>query len=73
MGKNCLTCTHNTYRDIDVKDFVSCSHPVTLEREPRWQQGDPAMVNYRTGDVHVSQIHNLADCPTYEAAFEVKP
>lgn len=70
---NCLTCKHNSYRDIEVKDFVSCGHPVTLERGPRWQHGDPAMVNYRTGDVHVSQIHNLTDCPTYSNAQPASP
>lgn len=64
---DCRTCQHNTYRNIKDCDFVSCAHPTTLARGPRWEEGDPAMVNFRTGDVSISQIHNLQNCPTYTA------
>jgi hypothetical protein len=63
---DCRTCKFNSYIDTGITDFVDCCHPITFDRGPRWQKGDPAMVNYRTADVHISQIHNLADCPTYE-------
>lgn len=70
---DCRTCKHNSYRGLanSIADgWVSCVHPVTLAKEPKWEAGDPAMVSYRTGDVPVSQIHNLADCPTWAAAKE---
>lgn len=65
---DCRTCRHNSYLINAVcDDFVSCSHPITRAKEPRWAVGDPKMVDYRTGDVPVCEIHNLQDCPTYEA------
>lgn len=64
---DCRTCRHNTYGDSpSITDWVHCMHPVTAAKTPRWETDDPAMVGYRTGDVPVSQIHNLRDCPTFE-------
>lgn len=66
--RNCLTCKHNSYRgQAGIKQWVSCCHPVSLAKTPRWEDGDPAMVSYRTGDVPISQIHELNNCPTWEA------
>lgn len=65
-GANCLTCRHNGYIGL-ATDWFDCVHPKTLERGPRWQIGDPAMVNYRTADVHVSRIADLGECAAYEA------
>ena len=64
---DCRFCSHNSYKNIS-KDWISCSHPVTLTKTPRWEKGDPAWVNMMTADVPVTQIENLADCPTFEAA-----
>jgi hypothetical protein len=58
---------HNTYKTIGT-EWVSCAHPITLKKLPDWKRGDPAMVNYRTGDVPISEIKELANCPTWEAA-----
>lgn len=65
-ANSCLTCRHNTYREIST-DWFDCCHPVTIARGPKWQPGDPAMVNYRTGDVPVSRIGEMGDCPAFEA------
>lgn len=67
---DCRTCIHNSYRELASvnREWVSCSHPVTLLRGPQWEKGDPAMVSFRTGDVPMSQISELADCPTFQAA-----
>ena len=63
---DCRTCKHNSYLNV-VKDWVSCSHPITLAKQPRPEPGDPAFVDFRTGDLHVAQLHNVPKCPTYEA------
>ncbi len=68
--RDCRTCFHNTYRAIKDCDYVDCMHPVTLARGPRHQQGDPAMVNWRTADVHLRDIHHFKDCPTWEPVPE---
>ena len=66
MG-DCRTCKHNTYGgNRAILGWVSCEHPVTVAKTPQWRQGDPAMVSYRTGDVPISQIHSLQDCPCWE-------
>jgi hypothetical protein len=65
MG-SCLTCNHNLYKDIPETGFFDCGHPVTFDKRVRWQKGDPAMVDYRTGDVKVSEIEAFKDCPTFE-------
>lgn len=64
MSDDCRDCAFNSYAGFD-RDWVSCNHPVTLAKTPKWQEGDPAFVNYRTADVPVSQIHELQDCPTW--------
>lgn len=67
----CLTCKYNSYRELGdgIRDeWVSCIHPVTLARGPHWHKGDPTIVNYRTGDVPVSELRNFEECPTYEIA-----
>lgn len=68
MSRDCRTCVHNTYLGISVKDWVSCSHPITLRKMPQWEAGDPAFVNLRTGDLHISSIGDVGDCPTWESA-----
>lgn len=65
--RDCRSCLHNTYQHIADCDFVSCAHPTTLAKEPRWQKGDPNMVSWRTADVHVREMHQLGACPTWEA------
>ena len=67
-ARDCRDCTHNSYRKLNETNFVSCSHPVTLAKEPRWEAGDPAIVNWRTADVHVRELWQLQDCPTWEPA-----
>ncbi len=64
---DCRTCLHNIYADNPkIVGWVDCGHPITLDKTPKWKPGDPAAVNYRTGDIPVSQLHNLCDCPTFE-------
>jgi hypothetical protein len=63
---DCRTCTYNSYKNLDA-GWVFCSHPVTLQKTPKWEKGDPAWVNAMTSDRPISQIGELADCPTFEA------
>lgn len=63
--RDCRNCKYNSYKELN-SDWVSCNHPVTLLKTPKWEPGDPAFVNYRTGDVPLSEIHNLSGCPTWE-------
>lgn len=65
MNLDCRTCAHNIYRGIGT-EWVSCAHPITVAKTPRWKEGDPQMVNYRTGDVPIADIGQLANCPTWE-------
>ena len=65
---DCRTCVHNGYLYADVGDFIDCIHPVAMEKGPRWQKGDPAIVNWRTADVAVRDIPKMGECPTYERA-----
>lgn len=65
--RDCRTCRHNSYLGIEsIVGWFDCSHPITFEKRTRWANGDPAMVNYRTGDVPLSQIHHFAHCPAWE-------
>ena len=65
--RDCRTCSHNSYIEtISAKNWFDCAHPVTLKKRPNWQSGDPQMVNYRTADVHISEIHSFKDCPAWE-------
>lgn len=64
---DCRTCKHNTYKNIDDCEWVDCMHPITTDKTPKWEKGDPVMVGYRTGDVPISQIHNLQGCQTWES------
>lgn len=65
---DCRTCKHNSYgHDAKIADWVSCSHPATIAKSPKWAAGDPAWVNIMTGDVPVSRIGELVDCQTWEA------
>lgn len=65
---DCMSCKHNSYKDAGIADWVSCCHPVTIRKTPRWEKGDPAFVNWMTGDVHVSRIDEIGDCPAHEPA-----
>lgn len=69
--EDCRTCKHNTYRDINACNFVSCGHPITLRKQPKPEDGDPAWVNAMTADIEISQMENLGllEC----AAWEAKP
>jgi hypothetical protein len=65
---NCLTCKHNSYlSNPAITGWVSCCHPVTLQKQPRWEKGDPAWVDAMTGDRPVSQLADIGDCSAYEA------
>lgn len=66
---NCMTCKHNSYLP-NIVDWVSCSHPVTLAKEPKWEPGDPSFVSWRTADVRTTELAHFNPCPAYEA---VKP
>lgn len=64
---DCRDCIHNGYRNTPaIKGWIYCEHPVTRAKTPKWEPGDPEMVAYRTGDVPVSELHNIQDCPAYE-------
>lgn len=66
---DCRRCKYNSYVGTPaIKGWVDCGHPITWAKTPKWEKGDPAMVGYRTGDVPVSEIHNLLNCPTFEEA-----
>jgi hypothetical protein len=66
---NCLNCKYNPYLGTaSAAEWFDCVHHITGERGPNWQQGDPAMVNYRTGDVAPSEIGHFDNCPTHEPA-----
>lgn len=65
--RDCRTCKWNMYLP-KITDFVDCNHPITFERHVRHQEGDPAIVNFRTADISVDEIDRLKDCPTYEAS-----
>jgi hypothetical protein len=54
---------------IDIKPdcgWVDCCHPIAISKRPKAEPGDPAMVQFWTGDVPVSQISDIPECPTYE-------
>jgi hypothetical protein len=63
---NCLSCFWNIYKDHESPTHFDCCHPVTNERGPQWQRGDPGMVNLRTADVPISRIDEIGDCPTFK-------
>lgn len=65
--RDCRTCKHNTYLGKDYGPWVSCGHPITLQKAPKWEKGDPAFVNMRSGDLRIADIADVADCPTWEA------
>lgn len=70
---NCLTCKHNTYLWLDT-DWVSCGHPITLAKTPKWSPGDPAFVTWRTADLSSSDVAKMGECPTYEpATMQITP
>ena len=72
MSNDCRTCVHNTYGGSpQIADWVSCSHPITLRKMPQWEPGDPAFVSMRTGDLHISSIGDIGECPTWEARASV--
>jgi hypothetical protein len=67
---DCRTCKHNTYRDLKDCTFVSCGHPVTLEKTPKAEDGDPAWVNALTCDMKISEMFSMGmldGCKTWEA------
>jgi hypothetical protein len=67
--RDCRTCLYNSYHGLsDPVGWVSCNHPKTLSKMPRWEPGDPQWVAMQTGDVPISRIDDLTHCPTYEVA-----
>jgi hypothetical protein len=66
LNMDCRTCRHNSYIDIKMTDWVSCGHPKTLVKIPRYEAGDPAWVNMLTGDKHISQLHDVEGCQCWE-------
>lgn len=72
--QDCRTCKHNTYVNSNIPNWVSCGHPITLRKQPRFEAGDPAFVNFMTGDLPVADIGYLQDCAAYEtAAVDAEP
>jgi hypothetical protein len=65
---DCRTCKYNTYQNLKRCDAVSCSHPITLAKTPRYETGDPAWVNAMTADMFVSQMagYQMDNCATWE-------
>lgn len=62
---DCRTCRYNTYGDL-ATEWVSCCHPVTIAKMPKWEEGDPSFVYMRTGDLRVANIADVLNCPTWE-------
>lgn len=69
--RDCRTCKHNTYIEHASIGWFDCSHPTTFEKRVRWEKGDPAMVEYRTADVPISEIDRFENCPTWEGTTAV--
>jgi hypothetical protein len=65
MSKDCSTCNFNTYKEYPTSDYVSCCHPTTIRKLPKWEVGDPEIVNYRTADIHIRDLHYMAGCPAW--------
>lgn len=61
----CSSCFHNAYKDIDSV-WVDCVHPVTVEKVPRWQFGDPEFVSHMTADMLAADADKLDDCACWE-------
>jgi hypothetical protein len=73
---DCRTCKHNSYRTLSAdvsSEWFSCSHPVTLAKQPRPEPGDPKMVDWRTADVRVQEIFQFEDCPAWESVTVYSP
>jgi hypothetical protein len=67
----CKTCKYNSYRELALaSDWVSCGHPTTLSKAPRWEKGDPAAVDAMTGDWNEAEASLWAPCPTFEPVTE---
>ena len=64
----CTKCTHNSYRGIPACEFVCCSHPVTIRKTPKPEDGDPEWVNDMTGDKRISDPDSIDECAAFEAA-----
>ena len=65
--RDCRTCKHNSYLyAIAIRGWFNCTHPITLRKGPDWEEGDPAMVNFRTADVPMEKIRDFQNCPTWE-------
>lgn len=62
---DCRTCKHNSYLP-EIKDWVNCSHPVTLSKRPKVETQDPAFVNWMTSDLRAIDIADIGPCPTFE-------
>lgn len=65
MANDCRTCKHNSYYGV-TNEWLSCSHPITLAKQPKWEEGDPEFVNFRTADVPAGWADMLANCAKWE-------
>ena len=68
--QDCRTCKHNLYAEIKDREFFDCLHPIALARGPKWERGDPSIVDMRTADFRMSEIDRIGDCPTWEARHD---
>lgn len=72
MG-DCRTCKHNTYAgNVNISDWVDCSHPTTLAKAPKPERGDPEWVNFMTADRRVPEMIDMMegrDCVAWEEDF----
>lgn len=66
--RDCRNCKFNTYSEIKDCDAVSCIHPKTMEKTPRYEDGDPAWVDAMTADMLISHMesYSMSDCKTWE-------
>jgi hypothetical protein len=68
MG-DCRTCKFNSYIELSAdvsQECFCCNHPTTLAKEARPERADPKMVDWRTADVRMSEIHMFKDCPAWQ-------
>lgn len=72
MTRDCRNCMHNAYADnANISDWVSCCHPVTIEKSPRPERGDPLWVDWMTSDRQADDMLHLmvttSECPVWAA------
>lgn len=65
---DCRTCKFNTYINLENCAWVSCGHPKTLEKTPKYEAGDPVWVNAMTADMAIKDMHSyqMSGCTAWE-------